>query len=84
MRKNIGIYIHIPFCAGKCAYCDFYSLAGRDALMESYHKALLSHIKESASQLDGYIADTIYIGGGTPSYYGAKRLAELLNALKKR
>ncbi len=83
MDKMLGIYIHIPFCAGKCAYCDFYSLAGREAMMPKYQKALLTHIKESSSQLQGYIIDTIYIGGGTPSFYGAGRLVELMNALKK-
>lgn len=83
MDKLLGIYIHIPFCAGKCAYCDFYSLAGREAMMPKYQKALLTHIKESSSQLQGYIIDTIYIGGGTPSFYGAARLVELMNALKK-
>lgn len=83
MKKNIGIYIHIPFCAGKCAYCNFYSLAGADQLMAEYHNALLQHIKETASQLDGYYIDTVYFGGGTPSYYGAGRLIQLLNALKK-
>jgi len=83
MNKDIGIYIHIPFCAGKCAYCDFYSLAGRDELMDQYQKALLRHIRETSSQMEGYVADTVYFGGGTPSYYGANRLIELFNALKK-
>jgi len=83
MKKNIGIYIHIPFCAGKCSYCDFYSLAGRDELMDLYQKALLRHIKETSSQLEGYVADTVYFGGGTPSYYGAARLIEIFDALKK-
>jgi putative oxygen-independent coproporphyrinogen III oxidase len=83
MDKHIGIYIHIPFCAGKCAYCDFYSLAGRDKLMPEYQHALLHHIKEYAPQLDGYLTDTVYFGGGTPSYYGSDRLISIFNALKK-
>lgn len=83
MQKKLGIYIHIPFCAGKCAYCDFYSLVGREDFMPTYQKALLTHIKESSPQLQGYLIDSIYIGGGTPSYYGADYLAELVNALKK-
>ncbi len=41
MKPRLGIYIHIPFCASKCSYCDFYSLAGCDNLMPEYHKALL-------------------------------------------
>lgn len=84
MKKNIGVYIHIPFCAQKCAYCDFYSLPGPKGakLMDKYHKALLKHISESSQQLRGYYIDTVYFGGGTPSYYGADRLIELLDALK--
>ena len=81
--KRLGIYIHIPFCAGKCAYCDFYSLSGCDKLMPDYHRALLKHIKEAEPQLEGYIIDSVYFGGGTPSYYGADRIIEIFNALKK-
>ena len=83
MDKRLGIYIHIPFCAGKCAYCDFYSLVGREDLIPKYQKALLSHIKESSSQLQGYIIDSVYFGGGTPSYYGTQNLISIFNMLKK-
>lgn len=81
--RRLGIYVHIPFCAGKCAYCDFYSLVGCEDRMPDYQKAVLRHIKESSSQLQGYIIDTVYFGGGTPSYYGADRLIEIFEALKK-
>ena len=81
--KYLGIYIHIPFCASRCAYCDFYTLAGHDALIDRYHKALLRHIAEASPQLQGFYIDSVYFGGGTPSYYGAGRLVELFNALKK-
>ena len=83
-RKTLGIYIHIPFCRSKCDYCDFYSLAGKEDRMEDYQKALTAHIRETAPLARGYVVDTIYIGGGTPSYYGEKRLRELLALLKKR
>lgn len=83
MEKQLGIYIHIPFCAGKCAYCDFYSKAGCDELMPAYQQALLRHIKESAPQLEGYTIDTVYFGGGTPSYYGFDKIVEIFAALKK-
>ncbi len=83
MEKRLGVYIHIPFCAGKCAYCDFYSLVGSEDFIPSYQKALLTHIRESSSQLMGYIIDTVYIGGGTPSFYGSRNLVELFGALKK-
>ncbi len=83
MKKNIGIYIHIPFCASKCAYCDFYSLVGKQSMMPKYQSALLQHIRESEAQLDGYYIDTVYFGGGTPSFYGAERLVELFDMLKR-
>ena len=51
--------------------------------MPAYHSAVLRHIEEYAPQLDGYIIDTVYFGGGTPSHYGASRLASIFNALKK-
>ncbi|MGX8698452.1 MAG: radical SAM family heme chaperone HemW [bacterium] len=81
--KTLGIYIHLPFCAKKCAYCDFYSLAGREERMDAYQKALLRHIRESADALAEYTIDTVYFGGGTPSFYGADRLIELFSALKR-
>ena len=83
MDKRVGIYVHIPFCVSKCAYCNFYSLAGAEKLMPSFHSAVLKHIKEYSAQLDGYLIDTVYFGGGTPSHYGAGRLVSILNALKK-
>ncbi|MDR1217700.1 MAG: radical SAM family heme chaperone HemW [Oscillospiraceae bacterium] len=82
-EKKLGVYVHIPFCASRCAYCGFYSTAGRDKLMPDYQYALLRHIREYAPQLDGYIVDSVYFGGGTPSYYGSGRLVSLFNALKK-
>ncbi len=83
MLKNLGIYVHIPFCASKCGYCDFYSLSGCDKKMPRYHNALINHIKEAGPQLRRFVADTVYFGGGTPSYYGAKRLCDIFNALKR-
>ena len=80
---KLGIYIHIPFCRSKCDYCDFYSLAGREERMDAYQKALLAHLKESALAAESFCVDTIYFGGGTPSFYGGKRLRELLAAVKK-
>ena len=83
MDKTIGIYIHIPFCASKCAYCDFYSLAGCDNLMPEYEAAVIRHIKEASSQLGGYYIDTVYFGGGTPGYFGVDRLINIFEALKQ-
>lgn len=81
--KHLGVYIHIPFCASKCGYCDFYSLPNCDDRMGRYQEALLSHIEEAEGTMSPYYIDTVYFGGGTPSYYGAKRLAEAFNVLKQ-
>ena len=82
-EKKLGVYIHIPFCASKCGYCDFYSLAGCDDLMSKYQNALISHIQESAPTLSRYYIDTVYFGGGTPSYYGASRICDIFDTLKR-
>ena len=76
-----GIYIHIPFCAVKCPYCDFYSLPARPARMDAYLAALLSEISTAP---DGLTADTVYFGGGTPVLFGEKRLAAVLAALERK
>lgn len=80
----LGIYVHIPFCAQKCDYCDFYSMSADELRMEDYHKALLTQIKQMAATLRGQQVDTIYFGGGTPSYYGERRLREVLLMLQKQ
>lgn len=82
MAKRLGVYIHIPFCASKCGYCDFYSLSGCDHMMPDYQDALVDHIEESAQSLKSYEVDSVYFGGGTPSFYGADRIVEIFNTLK--
>lgn len=82
MDETLGVYIHIPFCASKCGYCDFYSCPESEQMMGKYQEALLAHIRESLPRMREYYIDTVYIGGGTPSYYGAKYLVEILDALK--
>lgn len=84
MNQTLGLYIHIPFCRSKCAYCDFYSLSGKEGRMDDYQRALLAHLEESAPLATSYTVDTIYFGGGTPSFYGAKRLIELLKYIRKK
>ncbi len=86
-RKNripLGIYIHVPFCRSKCQYCDFYSLTTKDdCLWGQYLDAICTHIREAGGQADGYLVDTIYFGGGTPSYYGADGLVTILNTIRR-
>ncbi len=81
-EKRLGVYIHIPFCASKCGYCDFCSLANQDKLMPHYQDALLIQMREAFPRLREYYIDTVYFGSGTPSYYGAARIVELLQEIK--
>ncbi len=83
MANVVGVYIHIPFCRSKCDYCDFYSMPAGEELMDRYQKALLNQIKALLPRLKGRTVDTIYFGGGTPSYYGEKRLREVLGYLQR-
>lgn len=83
MSANLGLYIHIPFCKQKCAYCDFYSLPGSEGQMDAYCAALTHHLEEVAPRCSGTTVDTVYFGGGTPSYLGAARLTALLKTIKK-
>ena len=78
--KNIGLYLHIPFCKSKCPYCDFYSFSGKDTEKDEYTKALKDRIlRISNLQCKG---DTLYIGGGTPSVLGAENLKTLVDTCK--
>ena len=79
---SLGLYIHIPFCASKCAYCDFYSLPNCEEKMDDYVSALEKHLM-TASFAENQAVDTVYFGGGTPSYLGAERLCRLLKTVKK-
>lgn len=78
--KNIGLYLHIPFCKSKCPYCDFYSFSGKDTEKDEYTKILKDRIlRISNLQCKG---DTLYIGGGTPSVLGAENLKTLVDTCK--
>lgn len=86
-RKNkipLGIYIHVPFCRSKCQYCDFYSLTGKkECDFDGYLDAVCRHIKEAGPQAPNHIVDTVYFGGGTPSFFGADGMAAILTAVRK-
>ena len=86
-KNSLGIYVHIPFCRSKCHYCDFYSLP-RDQktpeMMDRYVKALDAHIRESGARAPQYEVDTVYFGGGTPSYFGPDRLRTVFSSITKR
>ena len=83
-KTPLGIYVHVPFCRSKCQYCDFYSLTEKhDKLIDGYLDATINHIKESGALAPNYKVDTIYFGGGTPSFFGADGLATILTAIRR-
>jgi len=78
--KELGIYIHIPFCKRKCYYCDFVSFSNKGQLVEKYVKALNSEIIEKSKEINKeYEVTTIYIGGGTPSFIDEENIEKILN-----
>lgn len=78
----LGLYLHVPFCASKCPYCDFYSLSGQtDEDKDRYVQAMLASLHHWSAKLNT-TADTVYLGGGTPSLLGTHRLAALLTAAR--
>ena len=81
--KPLGLYIHIPFCKSKCIYCDFYSLPRAEDRMDRYVSALCRQLAEIAQQTTAHTVDSVYLGGGTPSYLGEKRLRHILKTVKK-
>ena len=83
-KTPLGIYIHVPFCVSKCEYCDFYSLTDcEDRLMDEYLRAVCTHIKETGPLAPGYRVDTVYFGGGTPTFFGADGMAAILSTLRQ-
>ena len=83
-KTPLGIYIHVPFCRSKCQYCDFYSITGKDdRLMDGYLDAICTHIQEAGPLAPDYMVDTVYFGGGTPTFFGADGMAAILTAIRK-
>lgn len=83
--KELGIYVHIPFCKQKCYYCDFVSYANSKKKVEEYIKALKKEIREESKNInkEDYIINTIYIGGGTPSFINEKYISEIVYEIKE-
>lgn len=82
--KPLGIYIHIPFCKNRCAYCDFHSnKTTSQKQMANYTKTVCKHLSEGSLRDSDYEVDTLYFGGGTPSWCGAKNLIRIARCVYK-
>lgn len=83
MIKDLGIYIHIPFCVSKCLYCDFFSLPADSGTKNAYIDALCRQIESAAGEVrDGYRVVSVFFGGGTPSILEAGMLMKVLDCVR--
>lgn len=80
-NKEIGIYVHIPFCKRKCEYCDFISYSDKNSKIEEYIEAVKKEIELQKIKSE---ITTIYIGGGTPSYIDSKYIKEIMTEIQKK
>ena len=80
--KTLSLYIHIPFCARKCNYCDFLSFNAEKELMDEYFDALEKEISKSGRDCKDRTVATIFFGGGTPSFADEKRVCGLLQKIR--
>lgn len=81
--RSVGLYIHIPFCARKCNYCDFYSLAcAKKDNLSDYVSIICFQIEKEAHLYRDCIFDTIFLGGGTPSLLSGEDIIRLFDAIR--
>jgi putative oxygen-independent coproporphyrinogen III oxidase len=83
-----GVYVHVPFCAARCGYCDFNTytaseLAGSGASPDGWLAAVRRELERAAATVGPRAVDTVFVGGGTPSLLGADRLATVLDAVRQ-
>jgi putative oxygen-independent coproporphyrinogen III oxidase len=82
MTRGIGLYVHVPFCASRCPYCDFATAPATTALRGTYLEALAEEIAREGRALGGLRIRTLYVGGGTPSLLEPDEVASLGSALR--
>lgn len=83
-KKTLSLYVHIPFCASKCAYCSFVSVVGNPQDKKRYFSDLLAELSyESKLYKNEYVVSSIYIGGGTPSCLDHYYIRDLLSSIYK-
>lgn len=80
-KRELELYIHIPFCVQKCAYCDFLSAPADAETRSGYVEALIREIRAAKSKYSGYRVSTVFLGGGTPSILEGDETARIFHAL---
>ncbi|HWT27514.1 MAG TPA: radical SAM family heme chaperone HemW [Mobilitalea sp.] len=81
--RDLGLYIHIPFCVKKCEYCDFLSAPADQETKRLYIEALLTEIRSYEGRTGEYIVPSIFIGGGTPSSIDESFIADIMEAINE-
>jgi oxygen-independent coproporphyrinogen III oxidase len=81
LHPPIGLYVHVPFCVSKCEYCDFASYAGREADVPRYVEMVVREIPRRGAETGHPRADTIFLGGGTPSLLDESQITRILKTL---
>lgn len=79
--KYLQLYVHIPFCVKKCSYCDFLSFSCDEKTQKDYADAVMREIAYYGARYREYMVNTIYIGGGTPSWLDEDKMTEILSAI---
>ena len=81
--QDLGLYIHVPFCARKCHYCDFLSGPANETTIQKYFHALYKEIESYQGKTEDYLVKTVFFGGGTPSLVNASYIKEVMLRLRE-
>ena len=80
-QTGFGVYVHVPFCASRCGYCDFNTYTADEAGQDGYLDAILAELKLAANVLPGRPVDTVFVGGGTPTLLDPGDLGRILEGI---
>jgi len=80
-RNGFGVYVHVPFCASRCGYCDFNTYTASEASQEGYLDGLLGELRMAGKVISPERVDTVFVGGGTPTLLDPGDLARVLDAI---
>jgi len=82
MAPHFSVYVHTPFCASRCPYCDFFSTEGAEAYIDDYFDSVVAEIGAFARSFETRPVDTVYFGGGTPSYVPSGAIERVMGAIQ--
>jgi oxygen-independent coproporphyrinogen III oxidase len=81
--RPISLYVHVPFCSGLCSYCHYYKIIGKTNLVDSYLTAIASELSHYKALSGGLCAETIYVGGGTPSFLTTPQIERIFATIRR-